>query len=111
MFDVIKEILISEKEFTETKLEDINGGMYLTADSLIQKITSSNITTLGKVNVKSHGSDKMYMNKELIEDKLYQTIDQFNKRKITSTKLYLILLNKIYQFYDGNGRTCLLLMI
>ena len=53
----------------------------------------------------------MYMNKELIQDKLYQTIDQFNKRKITSTKLYLILLNKIYPFYDGNGRTCLLLMI
>ena len=35
MFYVIKEILISEKEFTETKLEDLNGGMYLTADSLI----------------------------------------------------------------------------
>ena len=35
MFYVIKEILISEKEFTETKLEDINDGMYLTADSLI----------------------------------------------------------------------------
>ena len=28
----------------------------------------------------------MYMDKELIEDKLYQIINQFNYRKITSTK-------------------------
>ena len=27
----------------------------------------------------------MYMDKELIEDKPYQIIDQFNERKITST--------------------------
>ena len=33
-------------------------------------------------------------------------IDQFNERKITSTKSYSILLNKIHPFYDGNGRTC-----
>ena len=48
----------------------------------------------------------MLMDKELIEDKLYQIIDQFNERKITSTKFYAILLNKIHPFYDGNGRTC-----
>ena len=48
----------------------------------------------------------MYMDKELIEDKLYQIIDQFNERKITSTKFYSILLNKIHPFYDGSGRTC-----
>ena len=38
----------------------------------------------------------MYMNKELIDDKLYQLIiDQFNERKVTSTKFRSILLNKI----------------
>ena len=59
-------------------------------------ITGSNKITLRKVNVKSYGFDKMYMDKELIEDKLYQIIDQFNERKITSTKSYSILLNKMY---------------
>ena len=51
------------------------------------------------------------MDKELIEDKLYQIIDQFNERKITSTKFYSILLNKIYPLYDGNGRTCKTLFV
>ena len=49
------------------------------------------------------------MDKELIENKLYQVIDQFNERKITSTKFYSILLNKIHLFYDGNGRKCKIL--
>ena len=49
------------------------------------------------------------MDKELIEVKLYQIIDQFNERKMTSTKFYSILLKKIHPFYDGNGRTCKIL--
>ena len=48
----------------------------------------------------------MYMEKQLIEDKLYQIIDQFRERKITSIKFYSILLNKIHIFYDGIDRTC-----
>ena len=48
----------------------------------------------------------MYLDKELIKVKLYQTIDQFNKRIIISTKFYLILLKSIHPFYGGNGRTC-----
>ena len=48
----------------------------------------------------------MYMDKELIEDKFYQIIDQGNEMKITSTKIYSILLNKIHPFYNGNGRMC-----
>ena len=63
--------------------------MYLTVDSLKQInniiISPSNIT-LRNVNVKPFGFDKMYMDKELIEDKLYQILDQFNERKITYTK-------------------------
>ena len=30
----------------------------------------------------------MYMDKELIKEKPYQIIDQFNERKITTTKFY-----------------------
>ena len=36
MFDVTKEMLILEKEFTETNLIDSDGGMYLTVDSLTE---------------------------------------------------------------------------
>ena len=72
-------------------------------------ITGSNNITLRKRNVKLYGFDKMYVNKELIKDKLYQIIDQFNESKIMSTKFYSILLNKIRPFYDGNGRTCKIL--
>ena len=126
MSDVIIEILILEKEFTETNykrlqkalvytennLIDSDGGTYLTVDSLIEInniITDSNNITLRKDNAKPYGFDKMYMDKELIEDKLYQIIDQFNERKITSTKFYSILLNKTHPFYEGNGRTCKIL--
>ena len=66
MFHIIKEILISEKQFTETSykrlekglayiennLIDSDGSMYLTVDSLIKInsiITGSNNITLGKV--------------------------------------------------------------
>ena len=85
--------------------------MYLTADSLIgirNIMTSSNNITLRKVNVKAYGFDKIYMDIELIEDKFYQIIDQFSERKITSTKFYSILLNKVHPFYDG--RTCEILV-
>ena len=58
-----------------------------------------------KVNVKPYGFDKIYMDKELIEDKLYQIIDQSSERKITSIKFYSILLNKTQAFYDENGTT------
>ena len=56
--------------------------MYLTDDSLIDinyKITGSNNMTLRKVNVELYGCDEMYMDKDLIEDKLYQLIDQWKK--------------------------------
>ena len=84
------------KEFTETNLKrlqkafvyiesnliDSDGGMYLTVHSLIEInniIADSNKTALRKVNVKPYGFDKIYVDKELIEDKLYQIIDYFNE--------------------------------
>ena len=60
--------------------------MYLTVDFSIEIndiIASSNNIALRKVDVKPYGCDKMYMEKDLIEDKLYQIIDQYNERKIT----------------------------
>ena len=86
---------------------DTDGGMYLKDDCLTEMnniMTDSNNITLRKVNVKPYGFDKMYMDKELIEDKSYQIIDQFNERKITSRKFYSKHLNKINPFYDANGR-------
>ena len=44
------------------------------------------------------------MDKDQIEDKLYQIIDQSNQKKIKPTNS-LIFLNEIHSFYDGNGRT------
>ena len=93
MFDIIKEILISEKEFTDincdtqkNNLIDSVGNMYLTVDSLTQIndiITGSNNITLRKVKVETYGFAKRYMYKDLIEAKPYQIMDQFNEKQIT----------------------------
>ena len=59
--------------------------MYLTVDSLIEinkVITDSNNINLRKVNVKTYGFDKMNMDKDIVEDKPYQIIDQFNETKL-----------------------------
>ena len=56
---------------TVDSLEDIN---YI--------ITGVNNITLRQVNVKTCRCDKMYMYKDLIEDKLYWLIDLFNERRI-----------------------------
>ena len=83
MFDVIKQMLISEKEFTKNNYKQLqkalvciknnlinsDGGIHLTVDSLIERnhiIAGSNNITLTKVNVKPYRFDKMYIDKELI---------------------------------------------
>ena len=91
---------------------DSDGNIYLTVDYLIEIsniITSSNNITSGKVNVKPYGLDKMYMDKDLIEDKLYQITDQFNERKNYIRKVLLNTFKQKDPFYDGNGRTCKIL--
>ena len=83
--------------------------MHLTVDHFVEinnLITGSNNITLRKVSVKRYEFDKMYVDKELIEDKLLQIIDQFNERK----KFYSILLNKIMVIVE-HVRYCLLIMI
>ena len=109
MFDVIKEILISEKQLPERNLIESDGGMYLTVGTLLEInniITDSNNITLKHANAKPYGFDKMYMGKEFIEDKLYQIINHFNERKITSKTLHSILFSKMHPFYDSNGIAC-----
>ena len=51
----------------------------------------------------------MYIDKDILEDKIYQTKHQFNGKKITPVRCYTILLNKIHPFFDGKGRTCKIL--
>ena len=87
---------------------DSIGNMFLRVVFVFFDTESTNIT-LRKVNVKPYGFDKMYMDKDLIEHKLYQIIHHFNERKITPAKFYSILLNKMHPF-DGNGRTCKILL-
>ena len=57
----------------------------------------------------------MYLDKDLIEDKMYQLndqlIDQFNKRKVHHRDIYSILLNNIQLFYYGNGKTYKMLFV
>ena len=45
---------------------------------------------------------KMYIDKYLIEDKLYKLIDQFNERKINHRDFYFVLIGNIHPFYDRN---------
>ena len=76
--------------YIKNNLIDSDGWLYMTADSLTEInsiLTGSNSITLRKVNVKPYGFDKMHIDKAMIEVKLYQIIDQFNARKITSTKV------------------------
>ena len=67
-------------------------------------INGSNNITLRKANVKHYGFDEIYMDKDLIEDKLSQIMDQLNKRKTVTVKFCSILLNEIHPFCYGNGR-------
>ena len=70
---------------------DSDYNMHMIVDSLINInniITGFNDTTLRKV--KPNKNDKMYMDKDLIEDKLHEIIDQFNERKINDRDFFCI---------------------
>ena len=45
----------------------------------------------------------MYLDKDLIDDKLYQTIDQFNERKISHKDFYREFQENIHPVYDENN--------
>ena len=101
-----EKILVSEKQLSDIKFErlkhtlvyiknnliDSGYNMYLTVDSMIDInniITGSNNITLRKVNVKPCGYDKMHMDKDLIEDKPYQLVDQFNQKIIIISEIFI----------------------
>ena len=104
---MLEKILISEKELSDINFErlknmlvyikdnfiDSDDNKYLTVDSLIDInniITGSNSISLRKVIVKPCRYNNMYVDKDLIEDKLYQLVDQFNGRKINQIFLFYI---------------------
>ena len=47
----------------------------------------------------------MYMNKDLIKDKLNELIDQFNESKNIHRNFYFPFLGNMHPFYDENERT------
>ena len=55
-----------------------------------------------------YGYEKMYLEKDLIEDKLYQTTTINGK---IFTVLFSTSTHKIHSFYDGNGRKFSILFI
>ena len=48
------------------------------------------------------------MDKNLIKDKLYQIIDDFNLKKITPINFFLMSLTEIHPFYNENSRAFLI---
>ena len=75
--------------------------MYLTVDWFIDitNIITGLNNILGKVSVKPYGYDKMYIDKGLIEDKLYQLIEQFTERKINQRYFSSLLLDNMHPLY------------
>ena len=73
--------------------------MHLTGDSLIdinKIITGSSYIILKKGL--SYVCDKIYKDKDLTEDKLYQLTDKCNERKINHRCFYLALLDNVHPF-------------
>ena len=101
-------LMKSALEYKNTYLTDKNVHLFFTVDSLITLnniITDSQNITLRDINVTPASYDKTYMDKSLIEPALYQSVDEFNERKLTHKQFCNIFLNLIRPFQDGNGRT------
>ena len=98
MSDINFERLENALVYIQNNLMDSDDDKYLTVDSLIDInniITSSNNITPRNVNVKPCGFDKMYMDKDLIEGKLYQLVDQFSGKQLI-TEISILHHLKIY---------------
>ena len=71
--------------YIETNFIGFGGNMNLAVDSLTELnsiTTCSNNITFRNVNVKPYEFKEIYIYKNLLEDKLYQIIDQFNETKL-----------------------------
>ena len=53
----------------------------------------------------------MCMDKDLIEDKLHQLVDQFNEKKINHRNFYSTSFNNIHPFYDENEKIYKILFV
>ena len=99
----------SALEYQNTYLNDKNGELFGTVDSLITLnniITDSQNLFLRDVNVKPAGFDKMYLIYSLIEQALCLLVDEFNEIKVTHNQFCNIFLDLIHPFRDGNGKIC-----
>lgn len=118
---MLRIILVSEKELSDINFErlkqalvyinnnsiDSDGNIYLDFHLLADInniITGWNNITFRTVNVEPHGHEKMYTDKDLIEDKLSQLIDHLLYRNIC-------ILDNIQPFYHENGKTCKILFV
>ena len=75
-----KNIALYKKQFSRLGWQYVFYGWHFNI------ITGWNNITLRKVYVKTCRFNKMYMDKDIIEDKLYQIIDHFTKREFTPIK-------------------------
>ena len=89
MFEILKERLIWEKKFTKSSYGRFKKELVYTRNNVIDSDGNMSFTV-----------------DYLIENKLYQRLDQFHEMKITPVKFYSITLSKIHILYDGSGRTC-----
>ena len=128
MNEAIVKILKEEKEYSdlnyfnmkialdykEKYLQNKEGDMFLTVDSLIEVnnlILGKNNTKLRKLNVKPAGyGTNLYFPWWCVESSLYILLDEFNKRRITNRDICNGFM-EIHPFLDRNGRTCKLLFV
>ena len=118
---MLKIILVSEKELSDINFErlkkalvyinnnliDSDSNIYLDFDLLADInniVTGWNNITLRTVNVEPYGHEKIYTDKDLIEDRLSQLINHLLYRNIC-------ILDNIHSVYDENGKTCKILFV
>ena len=98
-----RKINIRKKEFTGINYKRLQKSFVLNRKEF------NKFWWLFVLNSRPYGFNKIYMDKELVEDKLFETMDQYNERKTIPTKFFSILLNNINPFYNGSSRTCKIL--
>ena len=118
---MLKIILVSEKELSDINFEtlkqalvyinnnliDSDSNIYLDFDLLADInniVTGWNNITLRTVNVEPYGHEKIYTDKDLIEDRLSQLINHLLYRNIC-------ILDNIHSVYDENRKTCKILFV
>ena len=117
---ILFRILKEEKEMNEINFirlktaNEFKNRELLTQDvnsliTLNNYITNSDNLLLRQINVKPALCNKQYMDFSKIESELYNLVDQFNERYISSRQFCKKFLDDIHPFADGNGRTCKIL--